>query len=192
MFRMVEFEDMVRVDPRFFSDDPQESIKKSLARKYENTIREDLGVVLRITEAEAEGEGKVVIGDPGVYYKTRFKALVYTPVLHEVIIGEVSDITEFGVFVTFGPIDGLCHISQVIDDYVTFDEKSKMLIAKETKRKLRVKDKVRARIIAVSLNKREVNKINLTMRQPGLGSLEWIREEKEKKKKEQEKKAKKG
>jgi len=40
-------------------------------------------------------------------------------------------------------------------------------------------DKVRTRIVAVSLNERapRESKIGLTMRQPSLGKLEWIEED---------------
>ena len=42
-------------------------------------------------------------------------------------------------------------------------------------------DLVRARIVAVSLKSLQTAKIGLTMRQPGLGKLEWLKEESEKK-----------
>ena len=53
------------------------------------------------------------------------------------------------------------------------------LVGKETKRELRLEDHVRSRIVTISLNEvspRE-SKIGLTMRQPGLGKLEWIAED---------------
>jgi DNA-directed RNA polymerase subunit E' len=40
-------------------------------------------------------------------------------------------------------------------------------------------DKVRARIVTVSMKRGTRGKIGLTMRQPGLGKLEWIKEERE-------------
>ena len=53
------------------------------------------------------------------------------------------------------------------------------MIGKETKREMRVGDRLRSRIVTISLNEvspRE-SKIGLTMRQPGLGKLEWIDED---------------
>ena len=53
------------------------------------------------------------------------------------------------------------------------------MIGKETKREMRVGDRLRSRIVTISLNEvspRE-SKIGLTMRQPGLGKLEWIGED---------------
>ena len=63
-----------------------------------------------------------------------------------------------------------------------FEVSYQRLIGKETKRELRVGDKVRARVVTISLNEvspRE-SKIGLTMRQPGLGKHEWIEEDRNK------------
>ena len=76
-------------------------------------------------------------------------------------------------------MDGLVHISQLMDDYVVFDEKNKQFLGKEKKYLLKLGDEVRARIIAVSGKSKIIreNKIGLTMRQPGLGKFEWIEKE---------------
>ena len=96
--------------------------------------------------------------------------------------GEVVEIVDFGAFVEIGPLDGLLHISQITDEFISYDEKGAKLITKETNRTLSEGDKVRARIVAVSLNEQDPgdSKIGLTMRQPGLGKIEWIEEEREK------------
>jgi DNA-directed RNA polymerase subunit E' len=84
--------------------------------------------------------------------------------------------------VRLGPVDGLIHVSQVTDDFVGYDRKKGTLHGKETKRTLKEGDKVRARIVTVSMKRGvvgvtgAVGKIGLTMRQPGLGKLEWIEE----------------
>ena len=73
----------------------------------------------------------------------------------------------------------MLHVSQVQDDHINTDVGNQRLVGKETKRELRVGDKVRARIVTISLNEispRE-SKIGLTMRQPGLGKHEWIIED---------------
>jgi len=83
-------------------------------------------------------------------------------------------------------------MSQIMNDYIEVDVDNERLIGKETKRVLTVGSKVRARIVAVSMNEispRE-SKIGLTMRQPALGAHEWIEEDR-KKEKEGEKESKK-
>lgn len=169
----------MRVPPKNLCSDIREAVRTSLAEKYENRILRDHGVILAVMEVSGVGEGKILVEDPGVHYTAKFIALVYQPRLHEVVEGQVVDITNFGVFVRIGPLDGLCHVSQVINDFVSFDRKTGVLSARDTKRTMKVGDAVRSRIIAISLEKKEVNKINLTMRQPGLGKPEWILEDKE-------------
>ena len=103
--------------------------------------------------------------------------------MHEVVLGIVSDITDFGAFMNIGPLDGMIHISQTMDDYVNFS-KTNVLTGKESKKTLKVNDACRARIVAVSFKNSDEPKIGLTMRQPQMGALTWIEEELKNKKEE--------
>lgn len=187
MFETATFEDEIRVPPENIGGKKEEVVLKSLVQKYENHIIPDVGVVLAVTQAFDVKGGAIKADDPGVFYSAKFEAMLFVPKLHEIVEGTVIDITDFGVFVRFGPIDGMCHISQVINDYVSRDPKANVIVAKKSGKVLKIGDMVRARITAISLEKREVNKITITMRQDGLGSLDWIEADK----KEKEKKSKK-
>ncbi|MDY6771214.1 MAG: DNA-directed RNA polymerase [Candidatus Nanohaloarchaea archaeon] len=177
MYKKLTIEEEVRVSPELLGRDVEESVRKSLAKQLEGSIEENLGVVLAVTGIDDIGDGDIEPEDAGVYYPVTYKALVYQPELHEIIEGEVVDITEFGAFVRFGPIDSLCHISQIMDDYVDYDENQEMLVGEDGSKTLMKGDTVRARVTAVSLEKSADNKVNLTMRQPTLGKLEWVEEE---------------
>ncbi len=101
--------------------------------------------------------------------------LVFYPGIQEVVEGEVVEIADFGAFVRIGPIDALLHVSQLMDDFISYDEKQGVLLGKETKRKLTSGDQVRVRITAVSLGRvGSSGKIGVTARQPFLGKLDWI------------------
>ncbi len=178
MFEIMTLEDSVRVAPEYIGMNKKESIMKGLAAKYENKIMMELGVVLAVTDVLEATGGAIEVEDAGVHYNAKFKAMVFVPKLHEVVEGSVVDITEFGVFVRFGPIDGMCHISQIVNDYISYDRKTGVLAGKDSNKNLKTGDNVRARIIGVSLDKKEINKINLTMRQPGLGAIDWLEAEK--------------
>lgn len=147
-----------------------------------------MGVLLAITEIKEIKDGTVISGDGAAYHTTTFEALIFKPELHEILDGEIVEIVEFGAFMRFGPLDGLIHVSQVTDDYLVSDAKRGALVGKESNKALCAGDKVRARIVAVSLNpeKSKESKINLTMRQPGLGKFEWLEEAKKKKEKTKE------
>jgi len=176
MYSILKLKSNVRVPPKFFGKKLEEAIKNAVEEEFTGVLGKH-GLFLAILNINEIGEGTIIPGDGAIYYKTTFEALVYRPILQEIVEGFVSEITEFGAFVRIGPIDGLVHVSQVMDDYVSYAE-SGVLQGKESKRSLKEKDIVRARIIAISLKSLRNAKLGLTMRQPGLGKLEWIKAEK--------------
>lgn len=182
MFYEVEAKGHVRVLPKFFGDDTNAAIMKSLGKQYEGFISKDFGVVIGVTDIKEVNEGIIIPGDGAAYYSTVFSMLTYKPELQEVILGKIADITDFGAFITIGPIDGMIHVSQTMDDFVSFG-KSNVLTGKESKHNLKVGDLCRARIIAVSYKDLSNPRIGLTMRQHRLGALSWIEDDLKKEKK---------
>jgi len=181
MYQIVTLEDEISVPPAKLGKELNVGIKESIVDKYEGKIDNDIGVVLAITEINNIGEGTLRPGDPSVHYPVRFQMLTWMPKDQELVEGEVVDIMEWGAFIRIGPVDGLIHISQVMDDFVSFDEKGAQLIGRASRRILKVGDRVRARIITISL--KEQSKVGLTMRQPFLGNPKWAEEKVEKKEK---------
>ncbi|HID73961.1 MAG TPA: DNA-directed RNA polymerase [Thermoplasmata archaeon] len=179
MYRMVEREGVVRISPDMLSEDLTAATKELAADIFEGRMTDEKELVLLITDLELVGEGHIIHGDGGVYQKVRYTALVFRPELHEVVDGTVVEILKYGAFVRIGPLDGLLHISQIMDDHIDVDVTNERLTGRETKRDLRVNDRVRARLVAVTLNEKNPreSKIGLTMRQPCLGKHEWLEEE---------------
>ncbi len=190
MYQIATVQDEIAVAPTKFDKDLTTSVEESISEKIEGKIDNDIGVVLAVVEVDDIGEGRILPGDPSVHYPVKFKLLTWMPKNHEIVEGEIVDITEFGAFIRVGGFDGLIHISQVMDDFVSYDEKNAQLIGKQSHRILKEGDSARARIISISF--KETNKIGLTMRQPFLGSLKWGGEakpqEKPEKKEKKEKK----
>lgn len=178
MFYLIEIEDYVRVEPKLFGLPTMEAVKKQLNETYTDYSDKEIGVVIGVVDIINVEEGIIIPGDGAAYYKSRFKILTWKPELHELVFGIVESIENFGAIINLGIAKGLVHISQTMEDYVNFS-KSNALIGRSTKKTLKKNDKVLARIIAISF-KHEEMKIGLTMRQPGLGKLEWIEEEKRK------------
>ena len=188
MYSLVTIKDVVCVPPRRFGDDLEKVIISELEDILAGRVNRDIGIILTVTDVKEIGEGRIVMGDASVHYDTTFEILAYQPQLQEVVEGMVTEITEFGAFICFGPIDGLIHVSQVTEDYMNYDQKNSILTGRESHKLLKQGDLVRARIIAMSLKDTLSNsKIGLTMRQPYLGKLEWLDEEKEKKETDVEK-----
>jgi DNA-directed RNA polymerase subunit E' len=182
MFYEIELRSHVRIDPKYFDEDINKSVINQLNEQFESFISKELGITIGVSEVIAIGEGIIIPGDGGAYYNTRFNILTFKPELQEVCLGEITDITDFGAFMNIGPMDGMIHIGQTMDDYVSFS-KSGVLTGKETKNNLKVKDLCRARIIAISYKNIREPKIGLTMRQPYMGALSWMEEPTKKKKK---------
>ncbi len=185
MFYLTEIEDHVRVEPKLFGLPTIEAVRKQLEEMYENYYNKELGKVIRVIDVLRVKEGVIIPGDGAAYYKSTFKLLVWKPELHELCYGIISEITNFGAFINLGVMRGMIHISQTMDDYVSFS-KANSLLGKSSKRSLKQGDLCLARIVAIS-HKGDEPKIGLTMRQPGLGKLEWIKEDRAKKRKEEQK-----
>ncbi|MBT3985101.1 DNA-directed RNA polymerase [archaeon] len=176
MFYEIEVHGHIRVEPKLFGEDTKKSVRDSLIKMFDGFISRDLGIVIEVTDVTSIGEGIVIPGDGAAYYDTTFKIMSYKPEVQEVVLGKISDITDFGAFINIGPLDGMIHVSQTMDDYVSFS-KSNILTGKESKRNLKVGDPCRARIVSVSYKDISNPKIGLTMRQHRLGVFNWIDED---------------
>ncbi len=185
MFYLTEVEDYVRVEPKLFGLPTVEAVDQQLREIYSNYYDKELGRTVAVIEVLEVGEGVIIPGDGATYYNSKFVVLAWKPELQELIYGEIAEITKFGAFIDMGVMRGMIHISQTMDDFVSFS-KSNLLSGKMSKRNLKQGDLCMARIVAIS-HKGDEPKIGLTMRQPGLGKLEWIKEDSMKKEKEAEK-----
>jgi DNA-directed RNA polymerase subunit E' len=190
LFKLITREDTIRIPPDTFGN-PLEAVgHQQVKAKYEGVVDEELGYVIAVTEVKVSSIGKIIPGDGATYHKVNFSLLTFYPKIQEVVEGEVVEIADFGAFVRIGPIDALLHVSQLMDDFISYDEKQGVLFGKESKRRLMSGDQVRVRITAVSLGRAgSSGKIGVTARQPFLGKLEWIETDLQKMKEASEKKA---
>ncbi|MDA1197184.1 MAG: DNA-directed RNA polymerase [Nanoarchaeota archaeon] len=176
MFYKVKVKDHIRIPPDLFDLDLDEAIIKRIKHKYEGFISKDMGIVIDVTGVKEVGEGVIIAGDGAAYYNSQFELITFKPEMQEIVYGRIKDIADFGAFINIGPIDGMIHVSQTMDDFVSFS-KEKVLTGKETKRNLKIGDNCKARIIAISFKDISNPKLGLTMRQGGLGKVEWADEE---------------
>ena len=175
MFGLITLEDTVRIPPEKFDQALDVVTHEELSGKFEGIVSTELGFVVAVTNMEVSSVGRVIPGDGATYHTVSFTLLSYYPEVQEIVEGEVVEVEDFGAFIRVGPIDALLHVSQVIDDFVSYDERRGALMAKSTGRLLAQGDTVRGRITVVSLGRGgSSGKIGMTMRQPFLGKLEWI------------------
>lgn len=174
MFYLLDVEDHVRVEPKHFGLPTREAVEKQLDETYVSKVSKELGYVIKIVAVDKVFDGVIIPGDGAAFYKSLFTVLVWKPELHELVPGTIKEITNFGAFMQIGPTQGMIHISQTMEDFVSLN-KTGSLSGKMTKRSLNVGDSCLARIVAISYKAGEP-KIGLTMRQPGLGKVEWVEE----------------
>ncbi len=181
MFYKVQLKNHIRVPPRLFEDNIRNAVLKQIRTNYDGHISKDFGIVIDVSDVKEINDGVIIPGDGAPYYEVVFNLLTFKPEMQEVLYGRIKDIADFGAFISMGPVEGMIHISQTMDDFVSFS-KDKVLLGKESKRSLRVGDKCKARVIAVSYKDATNPKFGLTMRQQGLGKLEWMEEKEQAKK----------
>lgn len=178
MFYEMKIRGYVRVPPDLFKEDTTKSVLETLKENYKDFIGRDTGFVVGVLNVEKIGEGIIIPGDGAAYYETLFTILTYKPELQEVTLGRINDITDFGAFIEIGAVDGMIHVSQTMDDFVSFS-KAGVLTGKESKKTIKKGDKCLARVIAISFKDMGNPKIGLTMRQAALGKLEDLKKNKE-------------
>jgi DNA-directed RNA polymerase subunit E' len=178
MFNLIHLRDTVRIDPSRFGAPLDEAALEELRSKYEGMVDDDLGYIISVIKLKIDPIGRILPGDGGTHHLVNFSILSFYPRLQEVVEGEVVEVADFGTFLRIGPVDALLHVSQLMDDFISYDEKQGVLLGKESGRTIQRGDVFRVRIVAVSFPRgRSSGKIGVTARQPFLGKLEWIEEE---------------
>lgn len=177
MYYVHSVKDTFKMPPEYFDKDIEKVATEILKKKYEGTIDKNLGVVVAIYNIRNISDGVIFAGDPSTHHDVDFDMLTYMPYVEEVVVGEVTELAEFGAFIRIGPIDGLVHVSQITNDFLSFDRKVPAFVSKRSGRMLKKGDMVFAKISTVSMkNSVKDSKIALTMKPEGLGKQEWINE----------------
>lgn len=178
MFNLIKLNDTIRIAPSRFGTPLKDAAIEELRNKYEGLVDEELGYIIRVIDTEVKSVGRIIPGDGGTHHSVTFTILTYYPELQEVIEGEVVEVADFGTFLRIGPVDALLHVSQLMDDFISYDERQGVLLGRESGRTISRGDIFRVRIVAVSFPRgRSSGKIGVTARQPLLGKMNWVKEE---------------
>ncbi len=182
MYSVVTVRDVVRIPPSEFGEPLEQAAIVHLRKESENVLDRNIGLIIAIIGIDEIGQGKLIPGDGATFHQVTFRVLVFKPIRGEIIEGNVVELMDFGAFIRMGPLDGLCHVSQICDDFITQDPKGNALMGKETGRTLSEGDYVRARVTSISFESgNRSGKLGLTMRQPFLGKIgpdvSWVEED---------------
>jgi len=189
LYYLYTITDSVSVPPKYISENVDKATTEILRSKYERTLDKDMGIILVVFNVRDISDGYILPVDPNIHHDVTFDVLAFGLEVEEVVVGEVSELADFGLFVRLGPIDGLVHLSQITSDFITYDRKTGVFVSKNTKRTIKKGDTVYAKVSTISMrNTIQDIKIALTMRAEGFGKPEWIKEDKLKVIKERRKK----
>ena len=177
MFKIYTIGGKIEIPPFLFDQEKSISARIILSEDYEGIITREYGFIIAVVDVLEVGQGIIIPGSANAFCEVVFTILAFKPTIHEVIEGVVVEIVDFGAFLRMGPLDGLVHVSQICDDYISYEQVGNRFIGKETGKILEVNDSVRARIIAVSLGTGRSGKLGLTMRQKYLGKDDWIQQD---------------
>ncbi|MBY9008064.1 MAG: DNA-directed RNA polymerase [Candidatus Lokiarchaeota archaeon] len=170
----------IEIPPFLFGQDKAVSARIILSEDYEGIITRDYGFIIAVVDVLSVSIGQIIPGNANTFHEVQFTILSFRPTISEVVEGDVVEIVDFGAFIRLGPLDGLVHVSQITDDYISYEQVGNRFIGKETGKILEVNDSVRAKVIAVSLGGGRSGKLGLSMRSPFLGKDDWIEEDIEK------------
>lgn len=174
MFKLFTIEGKIEIPPFLFNQEKTISARIILSEDYEGIITRNYGFIIAVVDVLEVGQGIIIPGNANTFHEVQFTILSFKPTVSEVVEGTVVEIVDFGSFVRLGPLDGLVHVSQICDDYISYEQIGNRFIGKETGKILEVNDPVRAKIIAVSLGTGRSGKLGLTMRQKFLGKEDWV------------------
>ncbi len=175
MYYIYKVNDAFKLPPEHFGDELESIAMDILQRKYEGLIDKDIGVVVSVFDVKNISDGEIYPGDPATHHTADFSMLAFMPQVDEIISGEVSELAEFGAFVRIGPMEGLVHVSQIANDFLSLDRKTGAFVSRKTGKSLKKGDSILAKITTVSMRKSvKDSKIALTMKPEGLGKPEWI------------------
>ncbi|RLG53185.1 MAG: DNA-directed RNA polymerase [Thermoproteota archaeon] len=171
MFHIATFRDTVEVEPHELGEELDKVVLERLRKRYSDKFIPGIGYVVEVLGAKREKLGRASPFDGNIYFRVLFEALVFMPELMEIVEGEIVSVVDYGIFVNLGAVRALVHISQLADDYFSYDGKN--LVGKKVT--FSVGDIVRGRVIAISKSRERGEKVrlrvNLTCRQPGLGKV---------------------
>jgi ribonuclease R len=72
--------------------------------------------------------------------------------------GLISSVTTFGLFIELeNTIEGLVHVSNMLDDYYIYDEKNHTLIGEHSRRVYRLGDKVKIKVVKADIETRTID-----------------------------------
>ncbi|OAI53719.1 hypothetical protein AYO46_03065 [Betaproteobacteria bacterium SCGC AG-212-J23] len=120
-------------------------------KKYDGVDWEETGRHCSETERRADDASRDVEAWLKCYYMRDH--------VGEVFSGTITGVTAFGLFVTLEDyfVDGLVHISELGRDYFQFDAARHLLYGERTKKRFRLADRMKVKLVRVDVDQRKID-----------------------------------
>ena len=84
----------------------------------------------------------------------------------EVFAGHISGVTDFGLFVRLDElsVDGMVHISELVDDYYRYEDRGHRLVGERNGRMWRLGDPIEVRLVRVDLDAMQLQLVPVGMK----------------------------
>ncbi|MBS72408.1 MAG: DNA-directed RNA polymerase [Thermoplasmata archaeon] len=178
MYTLVVREDTIRIPAEYIREGQSLSqhVDRLAHQAFEGKFDDDDNFVVVTYDHKMIDRGRIIHGDGAIYQNVRFKAVLFHLDTNEIVDGAVSEILEFGAFVQMGPLEGLLHKSQILEEPVNINQGEGRIVGNRSGATLSMTNPVRSRVVTLSLNPHDPrsSKIGLTCKQPGLGAHDWI------------------
>jgi ribonuclease R len=138
---------------------PDLVVHRMLRRLQEDGALPD-GEDRRVVETELVGLGETCSSAERRAEAAERAAVEWKTVLYlrerqgEVFAGHISGVTDFGIFVRLDElsVDGMVHISELVDDYYRYEESGHRLVGERKGRVWRLGDAIEVRLVRVDLD----------------------------------------
>lgn len=183
VYRLYRVRGIVRILPSKFNKPLEESAYEELRSVYEGAILRGIGIVVAVVDVRVDPVGEIVLGDGSTYHEAEFTLLAFNPFQGEVVEGEINTVIPEGLFVDLGAQDGFIHLSQISGERLEHDPSRPGFVFRQSRRVIERGDVVRARVYGISLQRGKGIRVQLTINQPYMGKIDWIRRASEEKSK---------
>ncbi|KIM68256.1 hypothetical protein SCLCIDRAFT_1209673 [Scleroderma citrinum Foug A] len=107
MFVLSIIKDTIPIPPANFGVPTEKALINEINKKYANRVLHDVGLCICVFDLAEAGEGKVRYGDGFLWYKVKFRMVVFRPFASEVILAKVKSSDEDGIRLTIGFFDDM-------------------------------------------------------------------------------------
>ena len=109
MFFVTEMKKNIMLEPRFFGPHIYATLEASLLKEVEGLCSESHGYIICAYDVKSMDSGKVIAGVGSCVFRMSFKAVVFKPLLSEVLDAQVRIVTESGIVAIAGPTTIFVH-----------------------------------------------------------------------------------